>query len=326
MLMSITRRLFAAAALAAALGAPVSSALAAYPERPITLIIPWGAGGGTDATGRILAQLMEKSLGQPINVVNRTGGGSVIGHTEIANAKPDGYTLGIITTELSMFPALNQGKIGYKDYTLIGLYNADPSAVVVRTDSPHKDLKSLADAIKADPGKLRAGGANQGGLNHLAYVGFVQALGAPANKAFWVPTEGAAPALQQLVSGVLDLAVVQLPEARALIDAGQLRPIAYLGNERDAAFPNVPTVKESLGIDFTAAGWRGLGGPKGLPEDVVKRLTEAMREAVASPEFKDLMAKRQFGVVFVSGQEFERYLGQREEAFTEALKAAGLAK
>lgn len=300
------------------------AALAEYPERPITLIVPWGAGGGTDATGRILAQLMEEELGQPINVVNRTGGGSVIGHTEIANAEPDGYTLGIITTELSMFHWMGSAPITYEDYTLIGLYNADPSAVVVKASSPYSDMEDLAEAIKNDASSIKAGGANMGGVNHLAYVSLVNDLG--GNDAFWVPTEGAAPALQLLTSGAIDVAVVQLPEAEGLIDAGELRPLAVLGSERDPARPDVPTINESVGIEFGISGWRGLAGPDGLPEDVTEKLRSTMEEVVSSQEFRDLMATRNFGVTWRGGADFEEYLAERDRVFGEAMKAAGLAK
>ncbi len=302
----------------------LAAAHAEYPDRPITLIVPWGAGGGTDATGRILATLMEKQLGQPINVVNRTGGGSVIGHTEIAQAKPDGYTLGIITTELSMFHWIGTSPLTYQDYTLIGLYNADPSAVVVQASSSYKTMEDLAKAIKEKASALRAGGANQGGLNHLAYVSLVNELG--GDRAFWVPTEGAAPALQLLASGAINVAVVQLPEAKGLIDAGELRALAILGSERNPDFPDVPTINETTGIDFPIAGWRGLGTPKGLPDDVKAKLLGVMEQVVKSDEFKDFMHKRNYGVVWEGGNDFEAYLARRDKAFGEAMTAAGLAK
>ena len=303
--------------------ASAASAMAAgYPDRPITLIVPWGAGGGTDATGRILATLMEDKLGQPINVVNRTGGGSVIGHKEIADADADGYTLGIITTELSMFHWLGSSELTYQDYTTIGLYNADPSSVFVKTDSPYSDMGELADAIKADAGKLRAGGANQGGLNHLAYASLVNDLG--GNRAFWVPTEGASPALQLLASGAIDLGVLQLPEAEGLMDAGEIRALAILGGTRDAKFPEVPTIKEAADVDFLISGWRGLGGPKGLSDEVVDTLMAAMEEVVASDEFKELMAQRSYGTTWEAGADFYDYLAKRDAAFGVAMKGAGL--
>lgn len=324
--MTMTRR-FALALMSACLAMPTAAyAQSTYPERPITLIVPWGAGGGTDATGRILAQLLQDKLGQPINVVNRTGGGSVIGHTEISRAKPDGYTLGIITTELSMFHWLGQSPLTYQDFSLVGLYNADPSAVIVSKDSPYKTLGDLVEALKKDPSAIRASGANQGGVNHLGYVGLVQAVGGDPAKAFWVPTEGAAPALQLLTSRAVDVVVVQPPEARALLEAGELRQLASLGTERAATYPDVPTVKEAIGVDFSFSGWRGLAGPKGMPEDVMKRLVEATAEVASSAAFKDFMTGRQYGVVWQGGSDFDGYLAARDKLFGDAMTAAGLAK
>ena len=308
------------AAVAVALGS--TAAFAEYPERPITLIVPWSAGGGTDATGRIIAAMLEEKLGEPVNVVNRTGGGGIVGHTAIKEADPDGYTLGIITTEVSMYEPVGTAEIAYDDYTLIGLYNADPSAVFVRADSPYKTIEELAAAVKQDPGSVQASGANFGGLNHLSWVSLVDGIGADAGEAAWIPTDGAAPSLQLLASGAIDAAVSQFPEARALMDAGEIRAIAFLGPERNAAHPDVPTANEALGIDFAIAGWRGLGAPKGIPEEDKAKLLEAMQEIVASDAFHDQMGKLNYGVVWEGGPDFEAYLAQRGEAFGKAIAAA----
>lgn len=315
-----------AAAAAIAVIAATSSAFAEYPERPVTLIVPWSAGGGTDATGRIIANMMEERLGQPFNVVNRTGGGGIVGHTEIKNANPDGYTIGIITTELSMYSAVGSADLSYQDYSLIGLYNADPSAVFVRADSPYQTIQDLAEAMKADPAAIKASGANFGGLNHLSWVSLVQGLGADASKATWVPTDGGAPSLQLLASGAIDVAVVQFPEAQALIEAGEIRPLTYLGNNPNAKYPDVPTVKDALGIDFAIAGWRGVGGPKGMPEDVTQKLTATLEEIVASDAFHEQMSKLNYGVEWAGGADFEQYLKTRGEAFAAAISSAGLNK
>ncbi|MEZ0169354.1 tripartite tricarboxylate transporter substrate binding protein [Microvirga sp. TS319] len=312
----------AAAGLALALS--FGTALAEYPERPITLIVPWGAGGGSDGTARIVARLLEEKLGQPINVVNRTGGGSVIGHTEIARSKPDGYTLGNITTELSMFHWLNQAPVSYKDYTLIGLYNADYGGVFVAADSPFKTLQDLVDAMRTNAAAIPAGGANQGGVNHLSYAAMVAAAGAKG--AFWVPSEGAAPALQLLTSGAIKAAIVQFSEAKALMDAGEIRALATLDTERNSNFPDVPTVAEASDIEFSISGWRGLAAPKGLPQDVSAKLEKALKDVVASEEYKKFMADRQFGVTFAGGSDFEAYLAAKDKQFGEGLKAAGLIK
>ena len=137
-----------AAAFAALL--VTSLANAAYPERPITLIVPWGAGGGTDATARIIGALLEKDLKQPVNVVNRTGGSGVVGHDAIARSTPDGYTIGMITVEITMMHHVGLTQLKHTDYTPIGLVNADPAGIHVRSDSPYKSVKELLGAIKAN--------------------------------------------------------------------------------------------------------------------------------------------------------------------------------
>src|SRR5216684_6581622 len=155
----VMRKLLLAAFLFAA-----SSAFAQYPQRPIQLIVPWGAGGGTDATARIIGSLLERELKQPINVVNRTGGSGVVGHQAIASSPADGYTLGMITVEITMMHWVGLTPLTYKDYTPIGLVNADPAGIHVRVDSPYKSVKELLAAIKANPGKMKASGTGQGGI------------------------------------------------------------------------------------------------------------------------------------------------------------------
>jgi tripartite-type tricarboxylate transporter receptor subunit TctC len=155
-------RLFVAALLFAA----AATAQAQYPQRPVQVIVPWGAGGGTDATARIIATLLEKELKQPFNVVNRTGGSGVVGHQAIASASADGYTIGMITVEITMMHHVGLTPLKHTDYTPIGLVNADPAGVHVRVDSPYKSVKDLLAAIKANPGKMKASGTGQGGIWH----------------------------------------------------------------------------------------------------------------------------------------------------------------
>ena len=151
----LTRRAFAASAAAAATGLSLAKpAFAqAYPARPVTVVVPWGAGGGTDATARIVAALLEKDLGQPFNVVNRTGGSGVVGHSAIATGAPDGYTIGMITVEITMMHWQGLTELNPKSYTPLALMNEDPPGIQVSSASPHKTIKELADAIKASPGR-----------------------------------------------------------------------------------------------------------------------------------------------------------------------------
>src|SRR2546423_4064487 len=157
--------------IAALLFAAAAGAHAQYPQRPVQLIVPWGAGGGTDATARIIAALLEKELKQPFNVVNRAGGSGVVGHQAIASAPADGYTLGLITVEITMRHHVGLTPLTYKDYTPIGLMNADPSGINVRIDSPYKSVKDLLAAIKANPGKMKAYGTGPGGVRDFAIAG-----------------------------------------------------------------------------------------------------------------------------------------------------------
>jgi tripartite-type tricarboxylate transporter receptor subunit TctC len=155
-------------------------------------------------------------------------------------------------------------------------------------------------------------------------VSLVQLLGAPADKAFWVPTDGATPSLQLLAAGAIDVAVSQFPEAQSLVDAGEIRPLGFLGNEINPKQPNVPPITEALGLEFSIAGWRGLGGPKGMPEDVVAKLSAALDEIVNSAEFATFMDGRNYGVVWQGGPDFEAYLKTRGEAFNAAISTAGI--
>jgi len=202
----------ALAALAAVTCATV--ALAAYPERPIQLIVPWAAGGGTDATARIIGTLLEKELGQPVTVVNRTGGSGVVGHSAIAGAPADGYTIGIITVEIGMMHWQGLTDLTGASFTPLALVNADPAGVQVAADAPYKTMADLLAAIKANPGKLKASGTGQGGIWHLAIAGMLQDLKMDPASVPWVPSNGAAPGLQDLVAGGVQIAPVSLPEAQ----------------------------------------------------------------------------------------------------------------
>jgi len=298
--------------------------LAEYPERAITLIVPWAAGGGTDATGRIVATLLEKELGQPINVVNRTGGGGIVGHTEIAYSPADGYTLGVITTELSMYHWTGVSPLDYNSYEPLALFNADPEAVYVRTDGP--DLDALLDQIRANPGQIKASGANLGGMAHLGWAGLLVANGIDPAAAPWVPSEGASASLQLLASNAIGVVTTTMPDAQPMVDAGEVRPLLVAATERATSAPDVPTAEEATGNAWAAYAWRGIGAPKGLPEDVKTRLTEALATVIESQEFADFMAQRKFGIDYRDAEGFRAFMEQADGSIGQALKAVGLAK
>ena len=236
--------------------ASAGAAEAAWPERPITLIVPWGAGGGTDATARIIGSLLEKELKQPVNVVNRTGGSGVVGHQAIASAQPDGYTIGMATVEIGMMHWQGLTELKGSSYTPIALVNADPAGLQVRADSSYKTAKELIDAIKASPGKLKSSGTGQGGIWHLAIAGMLRSLNVDPAASPWVPSNGAAPGLQDLVAGGIEIVPCSLPEARSLIDAGKVRSLAVMDAKAAALYPNVPTLKAATGSDWTLAAFK----------------------------------------------------------------------
>lgn len=298
-----------------------------YPDRPITMIVPWGAGGGTDAVARMIASLMEKDLGQPVNVVNRTGGSGVVGHSAIATAPADGFTIGMITVEITMMHHQKLTELNPTSYTPIALVNLDPAGFQVRADSPYKSMADVLAAVKAaPPGKFKASGTGQGGIWHLALAGWLRdAKVDPANVP-WVPSNGAAPGLQDLVAGGIEFAPVSLPEARSLIDAGKVRSLAVMASQRSALFPNVPTLKEATGSDWATGAWRGIAAPKGLPPAVAARLEASVKKAYDSKEYKDFMAQRGFGMLWGNGKEFAAFMAKGDADMKAVMTAVGLAK
>src|SRR5687767_14324751 len=315
------KRLFAAALLAASF-----SAFAQYPNRPVQLIVPWGAGGGTDATARIIATLLEKELKQPFNVVNRTGGSGVVGHDAIAKAAPDGYTIGLITVEITMMHHVGLTQLKHTDYTPIGLVNADPAGIHVRSDSPYKSVKDLLAAIKANPGKMKASGTGQGGIWHLAIAGLLKEQGIDPNALPWVPSNGAAPGMQDMVAGGVDVVPCSIPEARAMIDSGKARALAIMDANPPALYPNVPTLKKEINSDWAIAAWRVIAAPKGIPADAQKTLSTALKKVYDSKDYKEFMASRGFGVIWADPAGTTKFMAQSDQNLGAALKAVGLAK
>ncbi|HJS31670.1 MAG TPA: tripartite tricarboxylate transporter substrate binding protein [Alphaproteobacteria bacterium] len=326
----LKRRTFLASAAAASavagLGVRPAGAQAAWPTRPVTVVVPWGAGGGTDATARIVAALLEKEFGQPFNVVNRTGGSGVVGHSAIATAAPDGYTIGMITVEIGMMHWQGLTDLKGTSYTPLALMNSDPPGVQVKADSPYKNLKELVAAIKPSPGKFKASGTGQGGIWHLALAGWMQAMGLKPDHVPWVPSNGAAPAMQDLAAGGIDIVTCSVPEARAMLDAGKARSLAVMAPERNPQFANVPTLKEELGIDWTLAAWRGIAGPKGMPQAAIDKLVPALKKVWDGKDFKEFMNSRGFGLVWGDPAAFATHMAADDAKMGNVMKGVGLAK
>ncbi|MEL7614341.1 tripartite tricarboxylate transporter substrate binding protein [Vreelandella titanicae] len=296
-----------------------------YPERPIQMIVPWAAGGGTDSIARTIAVALEQELGQPVNVVNRAGGGSVVGHTVLANAAPDGYTIGMMTGEISMMHWQGLTALDYEDFTPIAQVNYDYAGVQVSADSPYDNLGELIDAIRSQPeGTFKASGVGQGGIWHVAFGGMLVDQDIDPRSVRWIPSEGAAPAMVDLVAGGIDIAPTSVPEARAMIDAGRVKALAIMAPERNPVFPDVPTLKEEIDSNYTLGEWRGIGGPAGMDEEVVATLEAALQKAFVSDIYQDFMRQQGFGAVWRNSADFTDFMQETDALMGNVVDNLGL--
>ncbi|RMF83441.1 MAG: tripartite tricarboxylate transporter substrate binding protein, partial [Nitrospinota bacterium] len=277
-----------------------------------------------DRTARALAVSLEKVLGQRVGVVNRTGGGGVVGHSATATAKPNGYTLGMITIEITMMHWLRLTDLSYRDYEPIALLINNPAGITVRADAPWKTYKELMEYIRANPGKLTASGTAAGGVWDLARIGWLKGEGLDTNAVRWVPSTGASAALAELAAGGVDICTCSPLEALPLIEGGKARSLAVMSDKRLKALPDVPTLKE-LGIDFSIGGWAGIAAPRGTPEEVLQVLYDAVTKAVNSPEFTQFIENSGFGADFRVGSAFHDFLALQDTVNGQLLRAAGLA-
>ena len=314
------------AALIAAACVFGTPAQAAFPDRPITLIVPWAAGGGTDAVARQIAMMLERDLKQPVNVVNRIGGSGVVGHTAISSAAPDGYTIGMITLEINMMHWVGLTTLTSTEFTPFALMNTDAAAIHVRADSPFKTVKELFAHIKANPNKVVASGSGQGGSWHLALAGLMQAEGVSPLSIRWVPSTGAATALTDLAAGGVDFVATSMPEAEALLKTGRLRSLVFMSGKRAANFPDVPTVDEATGHKWHKGVWRAIVGPKGMAKDIATQYETLLKKVYDSSEFQEFMSKRGFDVAWMGSTEFAAFLKKDDEEIGAILKSLGLAK
>ncbi len=304
---------------------PSESTEESYPTRPISFFVPWNPGGGTDTVSRTLAATLQKSLGVSVNVINRTGGGGVVGHLALSQAKPDGYTLGAVTGEITMMHWQGLTDLAVSDYTPIALLMNNPAAITVKANAPWNSLDELLEEIKASPGDLLASGTSKGGIWDLARIGFLKAAGLPSSALPWVPSQGAAPALQELIAGGVHVVTIALAEAEALYKAGEVKVLAVMADERLAAFPEIPTLREQ-GIDWQIGGWVSIGAPAGLSESVRSKIIEATEIAVNDSLFATPLKKAGFNLTFLKGDAFTAFLVEQDRVNGELISMAGMAK
>src|SRR5262245_39842188 len=287
------------------LSASLASAQDVYPSKPITMIVPFPPGGVADIVGRPLASQMEKTLKQPVLVANRAGAGGAIGMASAAKAAPDGYTILMALSSISIFPVSDRisGKAPsyeMKDFAPIALVTADPTVLIVSADAPWKNLKEFVDSAKTYPGKINYSSSGVYGTLHVSMEIFANAAGI---KLFHVPYNGGGPALTALLGGQVHALASGPAPAAGQLKGGKVRVLASWSTDRLPMLPDVPTFKE-LGYDAEFYIWSGVFAPATTPSPIIDRLRVVVREAANSPEFKDAMEKVQTPVKYLDAPGF----------------------
>ena len=317
--------LLALAALVA--GVPVQPAAAQepYPSRPISLVAPFPPGGVADLTARPVAAAMEKALRQPVGVVNKTGAAGAVGMQFVATSKPDGYTLLLALSSISIIPEADKlfGRppaFTVDQFAPVALISADPTILVVRTESPWKTAKEFIEDAKKRPNQISYSSSGIYGTLHMAMELLSHGAGI---KLRHVPYAGAGPALTALLGGHVDALAsgpsVVLPQ----IKAGKLRALAGWGDKRVASLPDVPTFKELGYPEAEFYIWAGLFAPKGTPEPALRTLREAARAGVADPDFKSAMDKLDTPIAFKQGEEFQKFFEADARRLADGVRKVG---
>jgi tripartite-type tricarboxylate transporter receptor subunit TctC len=311
--------------LAASALAGSAAAQEPYPGRPISLVVPFPPGGVADLTARPVAAAMEKALKQPVGVVNKTGAAGAVGMQFVAVSKPDGYTLLLALSSISIIPEADKlfGRppaFTVDQFAPVALISADPTILVVRTESPWKTAKEFIEDAKKRPNQISYSSSGIYGTLHMAIELLSHAAGI---KLRHVPYAGAGPALTALLGGHVDALAsgpsVVLPQ----IKAGKLRALAGWGEKRVAALPDVPTFKELGYPEAEFYIWAGLFAPKGTPEPVLAKLREAARAGVADPDFKAAMDKLETPIAFKQGAEFQKFFEADAQRLADGVRKVG---
>lgn len=281
----------------------------AYPSKPIQIIVPFPPGGVADITARPLAHVMGRLVKQSVVVVNKAGAGGSVGAAQAARAVPDGYTLLLALSSISVLPVADrlQGRAAAYEldqFAPVALISADPTVLVVRADGPYKTLKDLVDAAKAKPGTINYGSSGVYGTLHVAMEIFAHAAGI---KMFHIPYQGGGPAVAALLAGQIDALASGPAPAIGQIKAGKMRALAVWGDKRLAAMPDVPSMKE-LGYDATFYIWSGLFAPVAVPNSVMTALREAVKRTVEDAEFREAMEKVETPIAYLDAPEFKGFL------------------
>jgi len=318
---SALKTVLAVAALAVA-GVMGSTAMAqdAFPSKPVTLIVPWAAGGGSDISMRLLAEAASQRLGQPIVVVNRPGAGGAEGTREIASAVPDGYTIGMEGTGLIARTYTNPNANAYTDLLPIVFFGADPGAVVTNPSTGFNTAADFVEAAKAAPESVVNGNDQPGGTSYINAAVIENTLGIQLTK---VPYEGFAPTVTALLSGEVMTATVPVPDAIEHHKAGTLRILGVTDTKRHFMAPDVPTFQEQ-GFDVVVGAWRVVIGPNGIPQDRLAILEAALLETLSDPAFIERANAAGFEISPKGSQDTIAFMKQYDDLLYPILKDAGL--
>jgi tripartite-type tricarboxylate transporter receptor subunit TctC len=295
-----------------------------YPNRPITIVVPFPPGGVADLTARPVAAAMEKVLKNPVVVVNKTGAAGAVGMSSVANSKPDGYTLLMALSSISIIPEADKLFDRQPAYTMeqlipIALISADPTIFVMSASRPWKSVKEFVEDAKKHPGEFSYSSSGVYGTLHMAMEMLSHAAGISLKH---VPYSGAGPALTAILGGHVDTLASGPAVVIPHIKAGKLRPLAGWGAKRVASLPEVPTFKE-LGYDIEFYIWAGLFVPRGTPAPVMKTIRESVKQAVATPEFKSAMEKIETPVAYLDAPEFQKFWDKDAKMLADAIKRVG---
>ena len=305
--------------------APVATAQEAFPSRPITMVAPFPPGGIADLTARPVAAAMEKVLKNPVGVVNKTGAAGAVGMQYVATSRPDGYTLLLALSSISIIPEADKvfGRppaFTVDQFAPIALISADPTVLVVRAESPWKTARDFIEDARNRPGQISFSSSGVYGTLHMA----MELLQHASNiKLRHVPYAGAGPALTAILGGHVDALASGPAVVLPHIKSGKLRALAGWGDRRVAAMPDVPTFKELGYPDAEFYIWAGLFAPRGTPEPVLQKLRDAVRAAVADADFKAAMEKLETPVVFKQGDEFQKFFEADARRLAEGVRKVG---
>ena len=296
----------------------------AYPSRPVRLVVPFVAGGGTDALARVVAQHLSKALGGNVLVENRPGAGGTVGSESVAKAAPDGYTLLMGTNAtLALAPGLYP-KLGYdpvRDFTPISLLANGPNVLVVHSQIPAQDTASFLRYAKANPGKLNYGSAGNGSMAHISTSMFDRAGGV---QTVHVPFKGGAAAVQELAAGRLQFMIAGPVETQPLVQSGHLRALAVTSKNRIPSMPHLPPIADTLpGYDIVS--WYTVVGPPGLPAEIVATLAKHLREFTASKEGIDILTRQALEPKPMEGAALREFLSAETVKWTREIREMGIA-